>query len=100
MLGHSSMVSMPQITDCLARGWIVLCPNHRLCPGIDVRSGAMADIRDLLGWIYDGSLDQFLEKQEQGEHKYKTDTDRVMAFGTSSGGFLALALVCPPYLLR
>lgn len=56
----------------------------------------MADIRDLLGWIYDGSLDRFLEKQGQDGYMYKTDTDRVMAFGTSSGGFLALALVCLP----
>ncbi|KAL4770992.1 Alpha/Beta hydrolase protein [Aspergillus nidulans var. acristatus] len=99
MLGHSRMVSLPQICDCLARNWIVAVPNHRLCPGVDVLSGPMADIRDFLAWIYadqDG-LDAFLEKQDRdgngnGKGKYRVDKDRVMAFGTSSGGFLALSL--------
>lgn len=101
MLGHSRMVSLPQISDCLARNWIVAVPNHRLCPGVDVLSGPMADIRDFLAWIYadqDG-LDAFLEKQDRdgngnGKGEYRVDKDRVMAFGTSSGGFLALSLVC------
>ncbi|KAL4991793.1 Alpha/Beta hydrolase protein [Aspergillus falconensis] len=93
MLGHSGMVSLPQISDCLARGWIVAVPNHRLCPGVDVLSGPMADIREFLAWIYadqdhDG-LDSFLQGQGKG---YRVDKERVMAFGTSSGGFLALSL--------
>ncbi|KAL4901769.1 hypothetical protein BDW74DRAFT_181484 [Aspergillus multicolor] len=95
MLGHSGMVSMPQISDCLARNWIVAVPNHRLCPGVDVRSGAMSDIRDFLAWIYDRQtgLDGFLEREESGKGKgYRVDTDKVMAFGTSSGGMLALSL--------
>ncbi|KAL4917112.1 Alpha/Beta hydrolase protein [Aspergillus aurantiobrunneus] len=94
MLGHSAMVSMPQIDDCLARNWIVACPNHRLCPGIDVRSGPMTDLRDFLAWIYAGGLDAFLQGQGQGGAvpMYRVDMQRVMAFGTSSGGFLALAL--------
>ncbi|KAL6235706.1 Alpha/Beta hydrolase protein [Aspergillus navahoensis] len=93
MLGHSRMVSLPQISDCLARGWIVAVPNHRLCPGVDVLSGPMADIRDFLAWIYAGQdqdgLDSFLQGQEK---EYRVDRERVMAFGTSSGGFLALSL--------
>ena len=90
MLGHSRMVSMPQITDCLERGWIVLVPNHRLCPGVDLLEGPMQDIRDLLAWVYDGHLDAVL--QEQGP--YSADLDNVAAFGTSSGGHLAMSLVC------
>ncbi|KAL3469432.1 Alpha/Beta hydrolase protein [Aspergillus californicus] len=90
MLGHSGMVSMPQIDDCLARGWIVVVPNHRLCPGVDVLTGPIADIRDLLVWIYDGSLDGYL--REDGRDEYKVDMNKVMAFGTSSGGFLAMSL--------
>ncbi|KAL4993185.1 Alpha/Beta hydrolase protein [Aspergillus recurvatus] len=93
MLGHSRMVSLPQISDCLARGWIVAAPNHRLCPGVDVLSGPVADIRDFLAWIYadqyEGGLDSFLQGQGKG---YRVDKERVMAFGTSSGGFLALSL--------
>lgn len=89
MLGHSRMVSFPQIEDCLERGWIVVVPNPRLCPGVNLLNGPMEDIRDLLGWIYDGSLDKFLA--EQGNHR--ADLDNVAAFGTSSGGHLALSLV-------
>ncbi|KAL3465166.1 Alpha/Beta hydrolase protein [Aspergillus heterothallicus] len=90
MLGHSGMVSMPQIDDCLERGWIVAVPNHRLCPGVDLLNGPVADMRDFLAWIYAGHLEEFL--QGEGKSQYKVDLDRVLAFGTSSGGYLALAL--------
>ncbi|KAL4930510.1 uncharacterized protein BDV17DRAFT_258848 [Aspergillus undulatus] len=99
MLGHSRLISLLQVSDCLNRGWIVLSPNHRLCPGVDVRSGPMEDVRDLLGWVYSDAeqdgLDGFLaEKGSGGDkgRKYRVDKERVMAMGTSSGGFLALAL--------
>lgn len=89
MLGHSRMVSLPQVNDCLERGWIVLVPNHRLCPGINLLEGPMQDIRDLLSWVYDGHLDTVLK--DQGA--YRADLENVAAFGTSSGGTLALGLV-------
>ncbi|CAI7654421.1 unnamed protein product [Penicillium pancosmium] len=88
MLGHSRMVSIPQVNDCLDRGWIVLVPNHRLCPGVNLLDGPMRDIRDLLAWIHDGHLDTFLK--DHGP--YQVDLENVAAFGTSSGGHLALSL--------
>ncbi|KAL2824789.1 Alpha/Beta hydrolase protein [Aspergillus cavernicola] len=96
MLGHAGMVSLPQITDCLDRNWIVMVPNHRLCPGVDVLSGPVQDMRDLLAWIYGGFLEDFLREIEEAQGlggKYRVDLNKVMAFGTSSGGFLALSLV-------
>ncbi|PYH90378.1 alpha/beta-hydrolase [Aspergillus ellipticus CBS 707.79] len=96
MLGHSRMVSMPQIDDCLSRNWIVVVPNHRLCPQVNILEGPITDCRDLLAWIYDGHLDAFLASDAAASHvhgsQYQTDMDRVMAFGTSSGGTLALSL--------
>jgi acetyl esterase/lipase len=90
MLGHSRMVSIPQVNDCLDRGWIVVVPNHRLCPGVNLLEGPMQDIRDLLAWVHAGHLDTFL-----AEHgTYRADLENVAAFGTSSGGHLALSLVC------
>ena len=89
MLGHSRMVSLPQITDCLERGWIVLVPNHRLCPGVNVLDGPMQDIRDLLAWVRAGYLDTFLAQHGP----YQVDLENIAAFGTSSGGHLALSLV-------
>ncbi|KAJ5698192.1 hypothetical protein N7462_000197 [Penicillium macrosclerotiorum] len=88
MLGTSRMVSMPQVNDCLERGWIVLVPNHRLCPGVNLLEGPMQDIRDLLAWVHVGHLDTVLEKHGP----YQADLDNVAAFGTSSGGTLALGL--------
>ncbi|KAJ6032950.1 uncharacterized protein N7446_008756 [Penicillium canescens] len=88
MLGHSRMVSLPQVKDCLDRGWIVLVPNHRLCPGVNILEGPMQDIRDLLTWIHDGHLNKVL----CGHETYSADIDNIAAFGTSSGGTLALGL--------
>jgi acetyl esterase/lipase len=87
MLGHSRMVSLPQVNDCLMRGWIVLVPNHRLCPAVNLLEGPMQDIRDLLAWIHAGHLDKVLPAG------YSADLEKIAAFGTSSGGTLALALV-------
>ncbi|KAG2419780.1 hypothetical protein HFD88_004576 [Aspergillus terreus] len=89
MLGHSRMVSMPQIDDCLARRWIVVAPNHRLCPQVNILDGPITDCRDLLQWIYSGQLDAYLQSQNK---PHRVDHQRVMAFGTSSGGTLALSL--------
>jgi acetyl esterase/lipase len=93
MLGSSDMVNPDQVADCLARGWIVVAPNHRLCPQLDLLNGPMKDCRDLLAWIYDGSLQAVIR-----EHKSEltVDTDHVFAFGTSSGGHLSLSLVSEP----
>lgn len=89
MLGNSRMVSLPQVSDCLSRGWIVVVPNHRLCPSVSLLRGPIEDIRDLTWWIQCGNFNTFLE--QYGPHR--ADVENIAAFGTSSGGTLALALV-------
>jgi acetyl esterase/lipase len=91
MLGSSSIISMDQVRDCLARNWIVVAANHRLCPGVDILSGPMRDCRDLLAWIYDGKLATALA--DAGVENSRLDYDHVFAMGTSAGGHLALSLV-------
>ncbi|KAF5228495.1 hypothetical protein FAUST_11042 [Fusarium austroamericanum] len=50
----------------------------------------MQDCRDLLAWIYDGELERSIH---QNSHPHITcDLEHVFAFGTSSGGHLALCL--------
>lgn len=91
MLGSSKMVNMDQVADCLERGWVALVPNHRLCPKVNLLEGPMQDCRDLLSWVYSGGLQEWI-----GSHatsRYPVDLDHVFAFGTSSGGTLALSLV-------
>jgi acetyl esterase/lipase len=90
MLGSSKMVNQDQVLDCLVRSWIVLAPNHRLCPQVNLLEGPMQDCRDLLAWVYDGGLEQAISEEDQ---LHQLDLDHVFAFGTSSGGTLALCLV-------
>ncbi|KAF2762118.1 alpha/beta-hydrolase [Pseudovirgaria hyperparasitica] len=90
MLGSSSMVNKDQVQNCLDRGWIVLALDHRLCPQVSILDGPLRDCRDALAWVYDGGLYQAL--RAHGFEKFGVDTDRVMGFGTSSGGHLALGL--------
>lgn len=94
MLGDSSLISTSQVTDCLNRGWIVVAPNHRLCPQVDISDGPLMDVRDCLGWVFahGQGLEGFLKTR--GLEGYAVDRERVMGFGTSSGGMLALSLVC------
>lgn len=91
MLGSSKMVNRDQVQDCLNRGWIVLAPNHRLCPQVNLLEGPIQDCRDLLAWVYDGGLER--EINETAQSRVIPDIDHVFAFGTSSGGTLALCLV-------
>jgi acetyl esterase/lipase len=91
MLGSSKIVNKDQIADCLSRGWIVVAPNHRLCPQVNLLEGPIQDCRDLLAWIQDGGLQNALVSA--GKSEYLVDLDHVFAFGTSSGGTLALCLV-------
>ncbi|KAH7002426.1 Alpha/Beta hydrolase protein [Ilyonectria destructans] len=90
MLGSSKMVNMDQIDDCLTRKWIVLVPNHRLCPQVNLLEGPIQDCRDLLAWVYDGGLKAAITSHT--DIPYALDLDHVFAVGTSSGGTLALSL--------
>lgn len=91
MLGSAGMVNPDQIQDCLDRGWIVVVPNHRLCPQVSLLEGPMQDVRDLLTWIQDGHLEEHIKSA--GSASVIIDQDHIFAFGTSSGGHLALSLV-------
>jgi acetyl esterase/lipase len=51
----------------------------------------MRDCRDLLDWIYSGGLQSAVSSETN--LVYPLDLDHVFAFGTSSGGTLALSLV-------
>lgn len=82
MLGNSKMVNQDQIDDCLSRKWIVLAPNHRLCPQVNLLEGPMQDCRDLLAWIYQGKLQELIATCIKKPHK--VDLDHVFAFGNPS----------------
>lgn len=90
MLGHSRMVNNDQIVDCLERGWIVVVPNHRLSPQVDIYAGPIQDVRDLLHWIRSGELDRSIATSGS---ELRSDLNSILAFGTSAGGTISLSLV-------
>ncbi|KAI8658054.1 hypothetical protein NCS57_01186000 [Fusarium keratoplasticum] len=90
MLGSSKMINRDQVSDCLSRGWIVLGPNHRLCPQVNLLEGPIQDCRDLLAWIHQGGLATAI--RDLASSSLVPDLDHVFAFGTSSGGHLSLCL--------
>jgi len=93
MLGSYDMVNKDQIRDCLSRSWIVVVPNHRLCPQVNLLEGPITDCRDLLAWIHSGGLDEAISSHTNDTgYQYRLDLNHVFAFGTSSGGTLALTL--------
>lgn len=94
-MGSTKVVSFDQVRDCLDRGWIVVIPEFRLCPQVDVLS-ATTDVRDCLAWIHDGSLNYQLGSRilpPQGSSSdtlpFGVDTDRIAAYGMSSGAGIA-----------
>lgn len=95
ILGHSGMVSPDHVTDCLSRGWIVVAPEHRLCPHVDIYEGPIADTRDCLAWVYDGGLQKSVNECGKADAKgIVVNSGKVAAMGMSSGGTCALAMVC------
>ncbi|KAH7142959.1 Alpha/Beta hydrolase protein [Dactylonectria estremocensis] len=87
------MVNKDQIQDCTDRGWIVLAPNHRLCPQVNMLEGPIQDSRNLLEWIHAGELQEAIFSHT--ETHYPVNLNCVFEFGTSSGGTLALCLEDP-----
>ncbi|RAL17604.1 alpha/beta hydrolase [Aspergillus homomorphus CBS 101889] len=92
VLDHAAMNHWDQINDCLERGWIVLSLAYRLCPGVNVLQGPMADARATLQWVQEGGLASALYAHRTLS---QPNYNQGIARGTSSGGHLALSLVLP-----
>jgi len=58
---------------------------------VDILEGPISDARDCLSWIYSGGLDDELSSNDATKN-FRVDMNNVCAFGTSSGGALALSL--------
>ena len=90
MLGHSRMNSTLLINECLSRKWLVVAPNHRLCPQVNILDGPITDCRDLLTWIHAGHLDHALTSHSHPG--IRVSKPQIIAMGTSSGGTMAHSL--------
>jgi acetyl esterase/lipase len=88
-MGHPDMNPKAQIEDSLQRGWIVLAPDHRLCPQLNILEGPMGDIRSLHAWVHSGALDSELWSRGIPLAVAK---DKIIATGSASGGHACLGL--------
>lgn len=93
LLGHPTMNPTAQIEDSLERGWIVLSPDHRLCPQVNILEGPMGDIRSLHTWVHDGYLDAELKAHNV---PLTIDKSKIIATGSASGGHACLGLAFDP----
>ncbi|KAL3248816.1 hypothetical protein ABHI18_011872 [Aspergillus niger] len=89
LMGHPIMNPKAQVEDSLERGWIVLAPDHRLCPQVDILEGPMGDIRSFHSWVHAGHLDAVLK--ERGI-PLAVDKRKIIATGSASGGHACLGL--------
>ena len=75
--------------DYLTRyGFVVISPDYRLCPQVDVWNGPVQDCRNLYAWLVSGALQQSLL-----EHGLNLDVTRIVLIGHSVGGTLSQILV-------
>jgi acetyl esterase/lipase len=86
MVGSSEIIPKPQIEYLTGKGFIVVIPNYRLAPQVDGKT-AFADCERALDWAV-----QKLPEMMQSKHNVKVDASRVVAYGHSSGGTIALHL--------
>ncbi|KAL2831859.1 Alpha/Beta hydrolase protein [Aspergillus pseudoustus] len=94
LMGHPSMNPKAQIEDALERGWIVLAPDHRLCPQVTILDGPMGDIRSLHAWVHGGLLDAELKLRSI---PLAAARDKIIATGSASGGHGCLGLAFGDY---
>ncbi|KAI3328358.1 hypothetical protein F4824DRAFT_493237 [Ustulina deusta] len=71
----------------LQQGFLPISVDYRLCPEVDLASGAMVDVADAMAWIR-----QKLPAQRLKRRDIRVDGTKVVSVGWSTGGFLALSL--------
>lgn len=80
-------VSQKQVKMLLARGFLPVSVEYRLCPETTLLDGPMTDVRDALRWLRND-----LPKLSLNCPGLKVDGERVVVIGWSTGGTLALSL--------
>ncbi|KAI0202891.1 hypothetical protein F4808DRAFT_449551 [Astrocystis sublimbata] len=79
----------PQTRLLLARGFLPVSLDHRLCPETPLAEGAMADVCSALAWARDTLPSLNSPSRPPG---LQIDGSRVVVVGWSSGGQLAMSL--------
>lgn len=92
-IGSKDMIPSSQIEYLVRNGFVVVSVNFRLCPQVSVAEGPIGDTKKAYHWCRD-MLPTLIMKDTGIE----CDGDRIVVFGSSSGGHLALliGLESPP----
>jgi acetyl esterase/lipase len=88
VLGNASLIPKSQVSWLTAAGFVVLAPEFRLCPHVDIWAGPVQDCLQFHAWITTGGLQNAL-----GTYSINIDVERIVVFGHQSGGTLAQILV-------
>lgn len=78
---------MKHIRTMIDRGFLPISVDYRLCPETTLFEGPMTDCCDALKWAR-----ETLPKLQLLGPSVKVDPTRIVAFGVSSGGQLAMSL--------
>ncbi|KAK1851191.1 polyketide synthase [Colletotrichum chrysophilum] len=90
VVGDKGMISPQYIKVLLDLGFAaVVSPNYRLSPTISAYDGAIADSKDAFSWVQND-----LPVKLANDAGIMLDGERVVAWGHSAGGTLALLMVC------
>ena len=88
VMGSTAMIPKNQIINLIRMGFVVVAPEYRLCPQVSLYDGPIQDAKEVYHWC---------QKQLPGLLKEATgieaDSQRIVAWGHSAGGNMALSLV-------
>lgn len=85
VLLRRSDIHVTHIKTLLARGFLPISVDYRLCPERNISQGPMTDACDALAWVRSK-----LPYVERARQDVQLDADRVTAIGFSSGGHLTM----------
>lgn len=87
-VGSKELLSQNHVKKLLDLGFVVVSADYRLCPTISVFEGPVTDALDAYSWAQ-GELPRLLHT----DAGVRVDGSKVVVFGHSAGGLLALLTV-------
>lgn len=88
VMGSAMHIPRAQISWLRRAGFLVVAPEYRLCPHVDVWTGPVQDCVHLYDWVVSGGLQDGLR-----QFGINVDVDKISLLGHSVGATLAMVMV-------